>query len=66
VTWNDAWFDVDETKPKDWKDEQPVVTVGFLLRERPVVTVAHEKVDTDTYRGVTHIPRSMIRKVERL
>ncbi len=66
MTWTDAWFDTDENRPAEWKAEQVIETVGFLLRERPVVTIAHERVEPGVFRGTTHVPRGMVRKVERL
>ena len=67
VEWDDAWSDHDETGAKDWADHTPVVTVGYLVRStRRVVSVASEVVSEGRYRCVTHIPRSIVRRVVRV
>ena len=64
VEWQDAWVDHDESEVRDWKDAMPVSTLGYLLRDRPVVSVAAERLPDGKYRCVTHIPRSIVEKVE--
>lgn len=66
VTWTDAWADNDESKPEDWKAELLVETIGWQVRTGKVVSVAQERFADGTFRCVTHIPKGMIRKVERL
>jgi hypothetical protein len=64
IEWTDAWYDPDEQEPGDWKDEYPVRTVGYLVREVPVYSVAQEVLaDPDTFRAVTHIPRAMVTRM---
>ncbi|MFM8944850.1 MAG: hypothetical protein ACKOI0_06385 [Actinomycetota bacterium] len=67
VRWLDAWFDVDLEDAAAARDDYPVVTVGFLLRTGPVVSIAQEVLpDGDGYRAVTHVPRQLIVAIDRL
>jgi hypothetical protein len=68
VRWYDAWFDSEQQCPDDWRNEYPVQTVGFLVRDdATVISVAQEILpDGDGYRAVTHIPTSTIESVTRL
>ena len=68
VTWHDAWFDFEETDPKDCRADYLVRTVGFLVNEGPrFVSIAQEVLpDGDGFRAVTHIPLSIIEAVTTL
>lgn len=60
VTWQDAWFDFD--KPVDeWREDYLVKTVGFLVRDGDVLSLASEQLPGDEgYRAVTHIPIGVV------
>lgn len=63
VHWHDAWMD-DSILDLD-KNSYLVKTVGWLLRDDDImVVVAAEKQPDGGYRAVTHIPRSIVKKVE--
>jgi hypothetical protein len=74
VTWLDADCDHEETVPADWKDDQPVTTVGFVVRDtKRMLSVAAEILEGDPvhgdkvrYRCVTHLPRGYIVRVVEL
>jgi hypothetical protein len=68
VIWRDAYFDFDQHDPDDVRSDYLVHTVGFLLAEGPrFVTLAQEVLpDGDGYRAVTHIPVSIVERVQRL
>lgn len=67
VRWLDAWFDVDLEDEEAARDDYPVVTVGFLLRAGPIVSIAQEILpDGDGFRAVTHIPRQLVVAIDRL
>lgn len=68
VIWRDAYFDFDQHDPEDVRPDYLVHTVGFLLAEGPrFVTLAQEVLpDGDGYRAVTHIPVSIVERVQRL
>lgn len=74
VEWLDAWCNHLETVPRDWKDEQPMTTVGVLVRKTPkLISIAGEVShanpatnDDTTYRCVTHIPRAYVTSVTEL
>jgi hypothetical protein len=68
VIWRDAYFDFDQHEPDDVRPDYLVHTVGFLLAEGPrFVTLAQEVLpDGDGYRAVTHIPLSIVERVQRL
>jgi hypothetical protein len=68
VTWHDAWFDFEESDPKDCRPDYLVRTVGFLVNEGPrFLSIAQEVLpDGDGFRAVTHIPASIIEQVTHL
>lgn len=67
VTWHDAWFDLELDDLAGAPEHYAVRTVGYLVRTGAVVSLAQEILpDGDGYRAVTHIPRAMVRTVERL
>lgn len=68
VHWLDAWYDPDEQSPEDWREEYPIQTVGFLVRdEAGIVSIAQEVLpDGEGFRAVTHIPRPMVQRIDRL
>mgnify|MGYP003337234877 FL=1 len=67
VRWLDAWFDFELAGDEEARADYPVLTVGFLLRAGPVVTLAQELLpDGDGYRAVTHIPRALVVSIDRL
>jgi len=65
VEWCDAWSENDMPENGEFKAECVAKTVGWLLRREPTITVAQEFVQ-DTYRGITHIPPVLVRKIVRL
>jgi hypothetical protein len=61
VVWEDAWYDPDENEMHDFRTDYRVTTVGFLIRQLPVVSIAQEVLpDGEGFRAVTHIPRAMV------
>ncbi|MEX0990283.1 MAG: hypothetical protein WD206_08325 [Actinomycetota bacterium] len=68
VHWLDAWYDPDEQKAEDWREEYAIQTVGYLVRdEGHVVSIAQEILpDGEGFRAVTHIPRPMVQRIDRL
>lgn len=65
VFWTDAWEEANEETIRAMPDGMPMVTVGELVRQGPVVSVAAEKVVlTGGYRGTTHIPASIVTNIE--
>ena len=68
VTWQDAWFDFEESDPEDCRPDYRVRTVGFLVNSGPrFLSIAQEVLpDGDGFRAVTHIPRSIIEEVTTL
>lgn len=64
VTWTDAWFDF-EADEAAFLAQYPVETIGFLVREGDVISVAGEKLPNG-WRAVTHIPRALVRSVHAL
>ena len=68
VTWQDAWFDFEESDPQDCRPDYLVRTVGFLVNSGPrFLSIAQEVLpDGDGFRAVTHIPRSIIEEVTTL
>ena len=68
VTWRDAFFDFDQRSEDDCRPDYLVHTVGFLISEGPrFVSVAQEVLpDDEGYRAVTHIPSSIIERIEPL
>src|SRR3954464_5754689 len=68
VVWRDAFFDFDQSDAEDIRPDYLVHTVGFLVAEGPrFVSLAQEILpDGDGFRAVTHIPMSIVERVERL
>jgi hypothetical protein len=68
VIWRDAYFDFDQHDADDVRPDYLVHTVGFLLTEGPrFVSLAQEVLpDGDGYRAVTHIPLSIVERIQRL
>ncbi len=68
VHWLDAWYDPDEQQAEDWREEYPIRTVGYLVRDEDhVVSIAQEVLpETEGFRAVTHIPRGMVQRIDRL
>jgi hypothetical protein len=68
VHWLDAWYDPGEQTSDDWRDEYQIRTVGYLVRDdSAVISIAQEVLpDDEGYRAVTHIPRGMVLRVNRL
>ena len=63
VSWLDAWCD-DTASPETFRESYAVETIGILLRDADVVSVAAERIQDGDYRAVTHIPRSLVKSVE--
>lgn len=67
VRWDDAHVAlVDSYTREEIKDRVPTVftTFGILVRDdERLVAVAAERCEDATYRGVTYIPRAMVREV---
>lgn len=71
VEWLDAWADHDESSPKDWRDDSPMSTVGYVVRDtKRILSIANEICHGDEshaaetkFRCVTHIPRAYITKI---
>jgi len=68
VHWLDAWYDPGEQTSEDWRDEYEIRTVGYLVREEAgVISIAQEVLpDGEGFRSVTHVPRPMVLRIERL
>jgi hypothetical protein len=68
VVWRDAFFDFDQSDVEDIRPDYLVHTVGFLIAEGPrFVSLAQEVLpDGDGFRAVTHIPMSIVERIERL
>ena len=68
VIWRDAFFDFDQSDAEDVRPDYLVHTVGFLVAEGPrFVSLAQEILpDGDGFRAVTHIPMSIVERIERL
>lgn len=65
--WTDAWGDTDQHSPEIWRENFPVHSVGFLVRdEEAVVSLAAEILPDGDYRGVLHIPRQLMVSCRRL
>ena len=62
VRWRDAWFDPEQLGADDWREDYPVMTVGFLVRDDGVVVSVAQEIlpDGDGYRAVTHIPAPIV------
>ncbi len=66
VRWLDAWFDFDGS-PGEWRAQYPVVTVGWLVRDGDVLSLAQEMLPPgEGFRAVTHIPRASALEVVEL
>jgi len=61
-------FDFDQSDAEDVRPDYLVHTVGFLVAEGPrFVSLAQEILpDGDGFRAVTHIPMSIVERIERL
>ena len=68
IVWRDALFDFDQSDAEDVRPDYLVHTVGFLVAEGPrFVSLAQEILpDGDGFRAVTHIPMSIVERIERL
>jgi hypothetical protein len=68
VIWRDAFFEFDQSDVEDVRPDYLVHTMGFLVAEGPrFVSLAQEILpDGDGFRAVTHIPMSIVERVERL
>ena len=68
IVWRDAFFDFDQSDAEDIRPDYLVHTVGFLVAEGPrFVSLAQEILpDGDGFRAVTHIPTSIVERIERL
>jgi hypothetical protein len=68
IVWRDAFFDFDQSDAEDVRPDYLVHTVGFLVAEGPrFVSLAQEILpDGDGFRAVTHIPMSIVERIERL
>jgi hypothetical protein len=64
VSWRDAFFDYDLKDAADRRAEYLVETVGFVVAEGPrFLSIAMEVLpDGEGFRGVTHIPLSIIER----
>ena len=65
VRWRDAWFDPEQLGADDWREDYPVMTVGFLVRDDGVVVSVAQEVlpDGDGFRAVTHIPAPIVASI---
>ena len=65
VRWRDAWFDPEQLCADDWREDYPVMTVGFLVRDDGVVVSVAQEIlpDGDGYRAVTHIPAPIVASI---
>ena len=66
--WRDAWQDgaLDGfMSVEGFKDEFLITTVGFLVRDGDVVSIAPERAE-DGYRATTHIPSVLVRSIRLL
>jgi len=65
VRWRDAWFDPEQLGADDWREDYPVMTVGFLVRDDGVVVSVAQEIlpDGDGFRAVTHIPAPIISSI---
>ena len=68
VTWRDAFFDFERAPDDDDRPDYLVRTVGFLLERGPrFVRLAQELLpDGDGFRAVTHVPVSVVERVDHL
>lgn len=67
VEWHDAWFDVDLESVECRRPNYLVRTMGFLLSDGPVVSVAQEMLpDGEGFRAVTHVPVSLVQRIVEL
>jgi hypothetical protein len=69
VVWHDAWFTEEDTTPADWEANMSVRTTGWIARILPdSISLAAEMFPDhkDSYRGITHIPKGIIKEVNYL
>ena len=67
VEWHDAWFDLDQLAIEDRRADYLVRTVGFLIDEGPVLSLAQELLpDGEGFRAVTHIPAAVVERIVRI
>ena len=61
VVWLDAWFSSEPSEPDDWEEEWRMTTTGFVVREtKTLLSLAHELLPEGDYKGVSHIPKSLV------
>lgn len=64
VLWYDAWFDLEYGEEEKKRVQYPVETVGFLVADGDVVSVAQDRLpNNDGWQAVTHIPRASVGSV---
>jgi hypothetical protein len=64
VEWHDAWFDVDLESVDRRRPSYLVRTIGFLLSDGPVISVAQELLpDGEGFRAVTHVPAPLVQRI---
>jgi hypothetical protein len=67
VEWHDAWFDIDLDGIEQRRPNYLVRTIGFLLSDGPVVSVAQEVLpEGEGFRAVTHVPASLVQRIVEL
>lgn len=71
VKWRDAWHNEAQVEYEDLdstcREEVCLWTTGFLVRNtKKEVVLANEVTDDRlTYRRITHIPKSLVKKISR-
>lgn len=64
VEWHDAWFDVDLESVDVRRPNYLVRTIGFLLSDGPVISVAQEVLpEGEGFRAVTHVPAALVQRI---
>jgi hypothetical protein len=67
VEWHDAWFDIDLDGIEQRRPNYLVRTIGFLLSDGPVVSVAQEVLpEGEGFRAVTHVPAALVQRIVEL
>ncbi|MEX2439675.1 MAG: hypothetical protein WD739_07320 [Actinomycetota bacterium] len=67
LVWSDSWHDEAESTASDWRSDYEVRTVGYIVRDGDVVSIAQEVFpDGEGFRSVTHVPRALVRRVNAL
>ena len=67
VEWHDAWFDVDLEAVERRRPDYLVRTIGFLIADGPVISVAQEVLpEGEGFRAVTHVPASLVQRMVEL